>query len=235
MFRLDRNKQKTNRNSCDSLIESIFWYFSENLGLFRFVSKQFCLFKLFRYRFETPKQIEIFVIGFMNKPKHNRNRFCFCCFGSNVNFFLIRFEDTLYVTELVGFWRILVVHLCAFKHVTVLRNFMVNSGGSSLCFQACTVTVLRNFKLPSFAKKSIMITTWRNLETVQWVSPKLCRIKTKINCYGTGHWVMDWVGGGEGLPHPPPTPLSRFHNNLCKDDSALFSRFLLGSLLQSCT
>jgi len=25
-------------------------------GLFRFVSKQFCLFRLFRYRFETPKQ-----------------------------------------------------------------------------------------------------------------------------------------------------------------------------------
>jgi hypothetical protein len=36
MFRLNRNKQKTNRNSC--LIESIFCFFSENLGLFRFVS-----------------------------------------------------------------------------------------------------------------------------------------------------------------------------------------------------
>jgi hypothetical protein len=35
MFRLNRNQQKTNQNS---LIESIFWYFSENLGLFRFVS-----------------------------------------------------------------------------------------------------------------------------------------------------------------------------------------------------
>ncbi len=34
MFRLNRNKQKTKRNR---LIESIFWYFSENLGLFRFV------------------------------------------------------------------------------------------------------------------------------------------------------------------------------------------------------
>jgi hypothetical protein len=35
MFQLNRNKQKTNRNS---VIESIFWYFSENVGLFRFVS-----------------------------------------------------------------------------------------------------------------------------------------------------------------------------------------------------
>jgi hypothetical protein len=35
MFRLNRDKQKTNRNS---LIESMFWYFSENFGLFGFVS-----------------------------------------------------------------------------------------------------------------------------------------------------------------------------------------------------
>ncbi len=41
---IEPNKQKTNRNS---LIESIFWDFKENLGLFRFVSKQFCLFQLF--------------------------------------------------------------------------------------------------------------------------------------------------------------------------------------------
>ncbi len=38
MFRFNRNKQNTNRNS---LIESIFWYFYENLGLFRFVSDCF--------------------------------------------------------------------------------------------------------------------------------------------------------------------------------------------------
>jgi hypothetical protein len=43
-----RNKQKTHPNS---LKESILGYFSENLGLFRFVSvcyEQFCLFQLFR-------------------------------------------------------------------------------------------------------------------------------------------------------------------------------------------
>jgi len=35
MFWLNRNKQKSNGNS---LIDSILWYFKENLGLFRFVS-----------------------------------------------------------------------------------------------------------------------------------------------------------------------------------------------------
>jgi hypothetical protein len=35
MFRFNRNKQKTKQNSS---IKSIFGYFSENLGLFRFVS-----------------------------------------------------------------------------------------------------------------------------------------------------------------------------------------------------
>jgi hypothetical protein len=34
VFQLNQNKQKSNRNS---FIESIFWYFSENLRLFRFV------------------------------------------------------------------------------------------------------------------------------------------------------------------------------------------------------
>jgi hypothetical protein len=67
MFWLNRNKQKTNRIS---LTGSIFWYFYENLGLFRFVSKQLCL---FLYRFETPKQTEIFSFWFYetnrNKPE----------------------------------------------------------------------------------------------------------------------------------------------------------------------
>ncbi len=45
MFRLNWNKQETHPNS---LKESIFGYFSEHLGLFLFVMKQFCLFQLFR-------------------------------------------------------------------------------------------------------------------------------------------------------------------------------------------
>ncbi len=36
----------------DPLIENVFWRF------FRFVSTKFCLFRLFRYRSETPKQTE---------------------------------------------------------------------------------------------------------------------------------------------------------------------------------
>ncbi len=88
MFRLNRNKQKTNQNS---LKESIFWYFSENLGLFWFVTKQFCMFRLFRYRFKTPKQTQtnrnkpVFLVS-RNKPKHKRNR---SCFSSNRIFFCL--------------------------------------------------------------------------------------------------------------------------------------------------
>ena len=86
MFRLNRNKQKTHPNS---LKESIFGYFSENLGLFQFVTKQICLFRLFRYRFETPKQTEIFGFWFhetnRNKPETD---LVSVCFGSNQNLFL---------------------------------------------------------------------------------------------------------------------------------------------------
>ncbi len=87
MFRSNRNKQKTNRNS---LIQSIFWYFSDYLGLFRFDSKQFCLFRLFRYRFETPKQTENFSFWF---HETNRNTtatdLVSVCFSLNRNFFFV--------------------------------------------------------------------------------------------------------------------------------------------------
>ncbi len=86
MFWLNWNKQKTHPNT---LKESIFGYFSENLGLFRFVTKQFCLFCLFHYRFKTPKQTEIFYIYF---HETNRNKYeidlVSVCFGSNWNLFL---------------------------------------------------------------------------------------------------------------------------------------------------
>jgi len=87
MFWLNRNKQKTNRNS---FIESIFCYFSENLGLFRLVSKQFCLFQLFWYRLETPKQTEIFCCWF---HKTNRNRSCYSLFRFEPKFFYLLPED----------------------------------------------------------------------------------------------------------------------------------------------
>jgi hypothetical protein len=85
MFQLNRNKQKTNQNS---VIESIFRYFTENLGLFGFDSKQFCVLQLFRYRSETPKQSENFSFWFQ---KTNRNRSCFC---SNWIFFSFRGHPT---------------------------------------------------------------------------------------------------------------------------------------------
>ncbi len=81
------------------------WVFSENLGLFRFVTKQFCLFQLFRYRFETPKQTEIFRFWFheTNRNKREtdlvsvRTEIYFCCF-----------EDTLVMTGKklirIAFW-----------------------------------------------------------------------------------------------------------------------------------
>ncbi len=91
VFRLNRNKQKTNPSS---FIESIFWDFSENFGLFQFVSKQFCLFQLFRYRFETPKQpkqTKIFVFGFTKQSKTQPKQIYLVsvCLGSNWNFFCL--------------------------------------------------------------------------------------------------------------------------------------------------
>ncbi len=88
MFRLNRNEQKTNQNR---LIERLFWYFSENLGLFRSVSKPFCLFRLFWYRLELSKQTEIFCFWFHESNRNTSetdlvsvffgsNPICFCLF-----------------------------------------------------------------------------------------------------------------------------------------------------------
>ncbi len=89
MFRLNRNKQKTHPNS---LKESILGNFLENLvlfGLFRFLTKQFCLFRLFRYRFETTKQTETFCFGFHETNRNKRETdLVSVCFGSNRNLFL---------------------------------------------------------------------------------------------------------------------------------------------------
>jgi hypothetical protein len=60
---------------------------------------------------------------------------------------------------------------------------------------------------------------------------KQCTVVFAVNFYGTGYWECVWRGwwGGGRLLHPPPfLPHCRFRNNLCKDDSALFSRFLHG-------
>jgi hypothetical protein len=87
MFPLKRNKMKTNRNS---LIESIFLYFSENLRLFWFVSKQFFLFQLFQYRFQTLKQTEAFCFWFHETNRNTTETdLVSVCFGSNRNFFCL--------------------------------------------------------------------------------------------------------------------------------------------------
>jgi hypothetical protein len=62
----------------DPLMENVFWRF------FRVVSKKFCLFRLFWYWSETPKQTETnrkkcFLVS-RNKPKNNRNRLSFGLF-----------------------------------------------------------------------------------------------------------------------------------------------------------
>jgi len=75
--------------------------FSDNFGMFRSVSKQFCLFRLFRYRFETPKQTETnenyYFLVSRNKPKQTRNRSCFGLFRFEPKFIFVCFEDTLEV------------------------------------------------------------------------------------------------------------------------------------------
>jgi hypothetical protein len=86
MFRLNRNKQKTHPNS---LKESIFGYFSENLGLFRFVTKQFGLFWLFRCSKHRNKPT--FLVFWFHETKRNKPEtdLVSVCFGSNRNLFLI--------------------------------------------------------------------------------------------------------------------------------------------------
>ncbi len=68
--------------NCRCSVENLF-------GLFRFVSKQFCLFRLFRYRFETPKQTEIVCFWFHETNRNKRETdLVSVCFGSNRNLFL---------------------------------------------------------------------------------------------------------------------------------------------------
>jgi hypothetical protein len=73
----------------NSVKESIFGQFLESLGLSRFVTKQFCLFRLFRYRFETPKQTETFCFWF-----HETNAKQIL-FRFEPKFIFVCFEDTL--------------------------------------------------------------------------------------------------------------------------------------------
>ncbi len=74
---------------------TVFGYFSENLGLFWFVTKQFCLFQLFRYRFEIrnteTNRIFLFLVS-RNKPKQTQNRYCFGLFLVRTEIFFCLFR-----------------------------------------------------------------------------------------------------------------------------------------------
>jgi hypothetical protein len=73
----------------DPLVENVFWRF------FRFVSRKFCLFRLFRYRSETPKQTEKMILVSQNKPKNNQNRLSLGLFRFEPKKNFDCFEDTL--------------------------------------------------------------------------------------------------------------------------------------------
>ncbi len=88
-----RTERKKKNCFEDPLIENVFWRF------FRFVSRKFCLFRLFHYRSKTPKQTETnqkkcFLVS-RNKPKNNRNRFSFGLFWFETKKKFDCFEDTL--------------------------------------------------------------------------------------------------------------------------------------------
>ncbi len=95
-FRLNRNKQKTHPNS---LKDSIYGNFSENLGLFRFVSVSyktdlFVSVVSIKVR-KTETNRSIFFLVSRNKPKQTRNRSCFGLFRFEPKFIFVCFEDTL--------------------------------------------------------------------------------------------------------------------------------------------
>jgi hypothetical protein len=71
--------------------------------IFRFAPKQICLFRMFRYGFETPKLTEtnrkiLFLVS-RNKPKINRNRLSFGLFRFEPKKKFVCFEDTLHATQ----------------------------------------------------------------------------------------------------------------------------------------
>ena len=89
-------KPKTHPNS---LKESLFGYFSENLGLFRFVSVFYetvlfvSVVSIQVRNTETNRKFLLMVSR--NKPKQTRNRSCFGLFRFEPKFIFVCFEDTL--------------------------------------------------------------------------------------------------------------------------------------------
>jgi hypothetical protein len=65
-------------------------------SLFRFFSKQVCLFRFFQYVFETPKQTEKEIFWFHETNRKTTETDCVSVlFGSNRKYFFVCFEDTI--------------------------------------------------------------------------------------------------------------------------------------------
>ncbi len=108
------------------LKESIFGYFfQKKLGLFRFVTKQICLFRLFRYRFKTPKQTEFFSFWFHETNRNKRETdLVLVCFGSNRNLFLF--------VSRTPYWLLLATRGFNYKMVAA-GVLLVNAGKRLVC------------------------------------------------------------------------------------------------------
>jgi hypothetical protein len=115
-FQLIRNKQNTHPNS---LKESIFGYFSENLGLFRLVSVCYetvlfvSVVSMQVRKTETNRNFLLLVSR--NKPKQTRNRSCFGLFRFEPKIIFVCFEDTLAQTHVSTFFYCRHISLIAMK------------------------------------------------------------------------------------------------------------------------
>ncbi len=99
MLRLNKNKQKTNQNS---LIESVFWHFSENLGLFQFVSVCFetvlfvSVVLIYVLNNATNRnKPKSFVFGFTKQTETQLKQILFRFVSVRTEFFFFFFEATL--------------------------------------------------------------------------------------------------------------------------------------------
>jgi hypothetical protein len=96
MFRLNRYKPKTNRNC---LIESIFWYFSENLGLFQLVSVCFETFNGFDIRYV--RKTEVFGFTKQTEIQAKQTWFRVVSVQTEIFFCLFRGHPTLARSDLL--------------------------------------------------------------------------------------------------------------------------------------
>jgi hypothetical protein len=100
MFRLNQNKQKTHPNSFKKLKKYI-WVFFRKFRVVSVCCKIDLLFWLFRYRFKTPKQTEIFCFWFYETNQTNvkqilfrfEPKFIFVCFEDIKKISILRIQS----------------------------------------------------------------------------------------------------------------------------------------------